>query len=144
MPTLQMSAFDQRYLIFFTHYIIVGLQICIRRRRPGVYSALQCCCCSFFYPFLTGGWCYIFDHNYLCIPVLHISAFQCTKLTSRNVACAIALKFFLSASHLWNLHVQYQIIFSAFGKPKDTDEQDKRGVVSFKLWPHVCFLLPLK
>lgn len=31
MLNLQMSTFDQRYLIFFTYNTILGLQICIRK-----------------------------------------------------------------------------------------------------------------
>lgn len=66
---------------------------------------------------LVRSWWYIFEHNYLCLCVAHISPFQCTKRPSGKVACALSLKFLLSASHLWNLEdVQQQISFQCLEK----------------------------
>lgn len=84
-------------------------------REKGIYSALQSCCHHFFY--LLGSRWYIFEHNYLCFCVPHISPFQCTKLPSGKVDCVLALKILLSASHLWNLEdVQQQIRFQCLEK----------------------------
>lgn len=110
-----MSTFDQRYHIFFTYGIILRLQFSMRKRRSWVYSALQTCCHHFFY--VSGSWWYIFEHNYPCLCVAHISPFQCTKRPSGKVDCALSLKFLLSASHLWNLEdVQQQISFQCLEK----------------------------
>lgn len=50
----------------FVSDIILGLQICVRKRRPGVYSALQCCCHVFFCMCLSGNWWYKFKQNCMC------------------------------------------------------------------------------